>query len=82
MFTNRIFFLTVVVDGSCANGDVRLRGGGTRREGRVEICINNRWGTICDTEWDNDEASVVCQQLGYEPEFTSKCRAAESKPMA
>ena len=33
------------------------------REGRVEICINNAWGTICDTLFGSKEAEVVCGQL-------------------
>ena len=52
--------------GPCSNGDIRL-GDGALLRGRVEICINGTWGTICDHHWTQQEASVVCSHLGYSP---------------
>jgi len=46
---------------------MRLRNGYLPGEGRVEICINNAWGTVCDNEWNNADASVACRELGYYP---------------
>ena len=52
---------------SCTDGKIRLRNGYLSGEGRVEICINNAWGTVCDDGWDDADASVVCRELGYYP---------------
>ena len=48
-----------------SNGNVRLIGGTTVQQGRVEIWYSNQWNTVCDDSWDITAATVVCQQLGY-----------------
>ena len=60
-----IVYSTVIASGNCTYGEVRLVGGSNQYEGRVEVCINDQWGTICDDSWSSIDATVVCQQLGY-----------------
>ena len=52
---------------SCENGRIRLCNGPSNTEGRVEVCINDVWGSVCDYQWGTADANVVCNQLGYYP---------------
>lgn len=49
----------------CTEGALRLRDGQNELEGRVEICLNGTWGTICHDYWSGVDSMVVCRQLGY-----------------
>lgn len=52
--------------GEQVNFQIRLVGGNNHGEGRVEIKINGIWGTICDDNWNLQNAQVVCRQLGFD----------------
>lgn len=45
---------------------VRLVGGTSSLEGRVEVYYNSRWGTICDDDFGTNDAKVICYMLGFE----------------
>ena len=47
-------------------GDIKLVGGTYWNEGLVMYYHNYRWGTICNDDFDDFEASLLCQHLGYE----------------
>ncbi|XP_042645136.1 LOW QUALITY PROTEIN: antigen WC1.1-like [Tyto alba] len=49
--------------GPAGFGSLRLVGGGSRCDGRVEIFQDGAWGRVLDEQWDVQEASVVCRQL-------------------
>ena len=50
------------------DGEIRLQDGTQPSNGRVEVCKNGIWGSVCNDMWDDTDASVVCRQLGYDPQ--------------
>ena len=47
------------------SGDVCLLDGSASTNGRVEVCVNGQWLGVCDNGWTDEDAEVVCTQLGF-----------------
>ena len=62
-----LFDLSVlfIVERGTAEGNIRLRGGSSEREGRVEVFHRGEWGTVCDDAWTEANSRVVCYELGF-----------------
>ena len=55
-----------ILSKGCTSGAIRLGGtGSSSSQGRVEVCNNNQWGTVCDDTWDSLDANIACLHLGY-----------------
>ena len=59
--TNSYTYLTA----SCKDGDLKLVGANSENEGRLEVCFDQRWGTINGDGWTHTDTQVACRQLGY-----------------
>ena len=51
---------------NCTNGELRLYGAVTTNQGRLEVCVNGAWGSVCDSQgvFTTNEAKVACRKLG------------------
>ena len=50
----------------CIDGEVRLVDGEFEWEGRLEVCLSQRWSTVSNDGWTHVNSQVVCNALGYD----------------
>lgn len=65
--SNLVYTGLNVEQSNCTDGDIRVVDGVSENEGRIEVCYNHVWGTVCNNSWSSVDASVFCGQLGYQP---------------
>ena len=75
-FTSILLFIEDTASDGCSHGDLRLSSRSDDEsqlssEGRLEVCVNSVWGTVCDTDFSSHDAQVACDQLGYEEQGIS-----------
>ena len=58
---NTGFLTTRLISGP----DVRLVGGRGNYEGRIDWNYDGEWSSVCDVQFDDKDASVVCKSLGF-----------------
>jgi len=75
--------LSIIVDPVCVNKvnecsvtDIRLAEGVVDHEGRLEVKVAGRWGTVCDDSFGKEDAAVACHMLGYG--YVSTCSLCKS----
>ncbi|XP_049764444.1 protein bark beetle [Schistocerca cancellata] len=61
---------------------VRLLGGTTETEGRLQIRVNGTWGTVCSYGWTQRNSVIVCRQLGLAPDPDGWLMAPAELPQA
>lgn len=78
VFCNFAFFTSFLSPSKWEGvGNIRLVGGSHSSEGRVELYVNNQWGTVCDDLWDLNDAQVACRQLGLGPAVSANAHFGE-----
>ena len=59
----------IIKDATCEDGAIELVGGYSKMEGRVKVCFNGEWTSVCAEGWSERESSVLCSSLGVSSEL-------------
>ena len=56
----------VICTAGCGDGELRLVEGEMEWEGRLEVCMGSRWGTVGNDGWTEVNSQVMCNAFGYD----------------
>ncbi len=62
---HRFIKIITLCPDNCKEKEIRLVNGTSYREGRVEVCVGGRWGTVCGEGWTEKDAGHMCTRMGY-----------------
>jgi len=51
---------------NCTDFEIDLVEGAPANEGKIKVCLNHFWGTVCDRYLDTTDANTLCHQLGFQ----------------
>ena len=54
-----------IITADCADGDIKLLGGGSNKDGALQVCFDQRWGTVSGDGWTAIDTQVACRQLEF-----------------
>ena len=72
-----VLLVSLALQHAATAQEVRLADGALPNCGRVEVLHDGKWGTVCDKNWEEINADVVCKQLGYKRAM----RICDSRPV-
>ena len=59
------FHYPIGIAGNCTSGEVQLVDGKSKYEGRLEVCYEGSWTSLCSSGVNSHVAAVVCRQLNF-----------------
>ena len=65
-YNYNMLFTAASYEDECSESDIQLISGRLQDEGKVVLCFNGLWNTVCLDEHDYSKARLVCRQLGYD----------------
>ena len=69
--TNKSYYVTGIAS-ACSTGDIRMTDKTYIIAGGLQVCAEQKWATVCHSQWGSSDADVACRQLGLSYEGEQK----------